>query len=414
MKSERSGFVKIEELMAKVSLEQVVAFYGVEMPEIRRVGEEVRMKCFLNCGRKGETGERALAIQVEHAAKIWRCFEAGCGKGGNLVSLCDYLKPGEHGGGKPRGERFKGILSDLQAILAGETRVKETDEPSEPGAVVAGKQADEAKKESRPGNVPLKDSPNERARALVNLDSKFIVDPAEMSPKTASYFRHRPFLTPEACRRWRVGYLPRDSGADHAGGTMRGRIVYPVLSTEGDVLTWFGRNPGFEEEHQAWTAGGKQGKEPEKYHFVKGFQRGLELFGQHRLAQEGIAEHLKETGLMVVEGPNDVIALDAFGVPAVALCAKESTTEQVERIARIAREIAGRAVSLMFGCDDEGELAARPTLVETAKRCPVRLAWSQDMYGGAFRGRKPQSLAKEEWERIRQFLGEGRREVVAT
>jgi hypothetical protein len=107
MSGERSGFVKIEEVMAQVSLEQVLAFYGIQMPEIRRIGDEVRMKCFLNCGRKGETGERALAIQVEHGAKIWRCFEAGCGKGGNLVSLCDFLKPGEHGGGKPRGKRFK-------------------------------------------------------------------------------------------------------------------------------------------------------------------------------------------------------------------------------------------------------------------------------------------------------------------
>ena len=43
----------------------------------------------------------------------------------------------------------------------------------------------------------------------MNLDAKFVVDPAAMNPKAASYFRHRPFLTEEACRRWRVGYLPR-------------------------------------------------------------------------------------------------------------------------------------------------------------------------------------------------------------
>ena len=28
----------------------------------------------------------------------------------------------------------------------------------------------------------------------MNLDEKFVVDPAAMSPKAASYFRHRPFL----------------------------------------------------------------------------------------------------------------------------------------------------------------------------------------------------------------------------
>ena len=70
----------------------------------------------------------------------------------------------------------------------------------------------------RRGNAPLSASENERARGLVNLDEKFVVDPASMSPKAASYFRHRPFLTPEACRKWRTGYLPRDAGGDRTGG----------------------------------------------------------------------------------------------------------------------------------------------------------------------------------------------------
>ena len=87
-------FVNVESLMQQVSLEQAVAFYRIELPEIHRIGEEIRMRCFLNCGRGEETGERALSIQPEHPAKIWRCHQAGCGKGGNLVSLCDLMKPG--------------------------------------------------------------------------------------------------------------------------------------------------------------------------------------------------------------------------------------------------------------------------------------------------------------------------------
>jgi len=101
------------------------------------------------------------------------------------------------------------------------------------------------------------------ARALVNLDDKFVVDAASMSPKAASYFRHRPYLTPEICRRWRVGYLPRDTGGDRAGGTMRGTIVYPLLSDDGQVLTWFGRDPEYEGKYHEWIVGGKQGNEPQ-------------------------------------------------------------------------------------------------------------------------------------------------------
>ena len=161
-----------------------------------------------------------------------------------------------------------------------------------------------------------------------------------MSPKAASYFRHRPFLTPERCRQWRVGYLPRDTGGDHAGGTMRGKIVYPMLSEDGEVLTWFGRDPEYEGKHHEWIVGGKQGKEPEKYHFVKGFERGLELFGQHRLREEDCRKRVAGMGLVVVQGPNDVIALDALGVPAVGLCATTITRSRWRRSRGSPRRVA--------------------------------------------------------------------------
>jgi len=44
---------------------------------------------------------------------------------------------------------------------------------------------------------------------------------------------------------------------------MRGKIVYPMLSETGEVLTWFGRDPEYEGKHQAWIASGKEGAEPE-------------------------------------------------------------------------------------------------------------------------------------------------------
>ena len=394
MAGEKPGFVNVDELMRQVTFEQAAAYYGVALPEIHRVGDEIRMRCFLNCGRSGETGQRALAIQAEHAAKIWRCFEAGCGRGGNLVSLCDLMKPGERANGKPRGERFKSIIRDLQAMVTGTPQETPAAAESPPPVQAAKRPA---------GNPPLAQSDNERARGLVTLDEKFVVDPAAMSPKAASYFRHRPFLTPEMCQRWRMGYLPRDAGGDHAGGTMRGKIVYPMLSESGEVLTWFGRDPEYEGKYHEWIVGGKQGKEPEKYHFVKGFQRGLELFGQQRFGDEAFHESARSTGLLVLAGPNDVMALDAFGIAAVGLCATSVTAEQAAKIGAFARETAGVA-TVLLDCTEEGELAARVVLIELAQHCPVRLAWSQVMHGGEFRGRNADSLTSKEWEGMHPFL----------
>ena len=134
------------------------------------------------------------------------------------------------------------------------------------------------------------------------------------------------------------------------------------------------------------SCGGKQGKEPEKYHFVKGFERGLELFGQHRLREEGVAEKARGVGLVVVKGPNDVIALDALGVPAVALCATAITREQVVKVGGVAREIGagyGDGDARLHG----GRHAGREGRGARNSRrfCAVRLAWSETMHGGASR-----------------------------
>ncbi len=119
MARQRHGYINVDELLPQVTLEQVAAYYAAPLPDLKRVGEEVRTRCFLLCGRRGETGDRALAIKVGDPVKRWRCHQYGCGKGGNLVSLCDLLKPGGNGEGRPRGERFKEIAADLRAMVEG-------------------------------------------------------------------------------------------------------------------------------------------------------------------------------------------------------------------------------------------------------------------------------------------------------
>jgi hypothetical protein len=260
-------------------------------------------------------------------------------------------------------------------------------------------------------NIPLKDSENERARALTELDRKFLVEVEGMSPKASAYVRRRAFLTPEVCRRWRMGYLPRDvGGEDKSGGTMRGKIVYGYLSEDGQVLTWFGRDPEWEEKHQKWETSGRSEREPEKFHFVKGFHRGLELFGQHALSAEGTTEKLRGLGLVVVEGPNDVIRLDTLGVPAVALCSNTITRQQAGKAARLARHVAGGVVTVFLDEDEQGENGMKQALAYLAQLVPVQLAWTSKMYGGRFRGRQPESLTLDEWQTIREYLRTGHAE----
>ena len=106
--------------MAQVSLEHAAAYYRIELPEIRRIGNEVRCAVLSTAAGKMKPGIGLWRFSRIIRRRSGCCHEAGCGRGGNLVSLCDLMKPGEHAQGKPRGERFKAILRDLQAMAAGE------------------------------------------------------------------------------------------------------------------------------------------------------------------------------------------------------------------------------------------------------------------------------------------------------
>ena len=397
MTPERTKFVNVDELMTGMTLEQVTRFYGVSLPELYRTGQETRMRCFLACGKVEETGDRVLAMQENDPAKKLKCHEYECGKGGNLVSLCDLLKPGRNAGGKPRGQLFKEIAVDLQAMAGG---LLCNDKSSIAPPVVAKSAEPEASKI----NVPLARSDNERARALTELDARFIRECAGVPPPASAYLRRRPYLSSEVMRSWRVGYLPRNTGGDQAGGTMRGKIVYAYHSGDGNLLTWFGRDPEFEEKHAKWELSDRSQKEPAKFHFVSGFHRGIELFGCDRLQRPEAAETLGKLGLVVVEGPNDVIRLSTLGVPAVALCSNAISREQAVKVADLAHEAAGGIVTVMLDCDPEGEKGMKQALGYLAQLVPVRLAWASTMHGGKFRGRQPESLSDQEWREIATFL----------
>lgn len=381
---------RLDELKQSVSYEQVARFYGSVLPEIRQSGAEVRTACFLNCGKTEPTGDRAIAINISTPDARWKCHQYGCTRKGDLVTLAHLLKPGFDGSDNPKGDRFKAILSDLEAIVGGPTLCAK--------GAAAPRLEDPVPSAELKANVLLRDSANEAARKLVDLDEKFIVETDAMSPKAASYFRKRPWLTPDVAKQWRMGYLPRDSGGDRSGGTMRGKIVYPLLDANGNVLTWFGRDPEFEVNHHKWLQSGRAGTEPIKTRFVKGFHRGLELFGQHRdwrtLRER---EVLNELGLIVVEGPNDVIRLDTLLHAAVGLCGNQITREQADKIATIAGTYTERTVTLLHDTDTEGESGAKQIVWELAQRgLQVQLGWSRSMFGGKYADRQPESLTDEE------------------
>ncbi|HUY33168.1 MAG TPA: hypothetical protein VMV69_10330 [Pirellulales bacterium] len=387
----------MDELARQVSTEQVLQHFGLAHEIAHRVGNEIRARCFLYCGKTEPTGDRVLAIKDEDV-KRWCCHKYDCPhkQGGNLVGLLDLLLPGQHHNARPRGERFKEVLATLRQI-AGD------------GGGVSAPVARPEKAVPAPAppitNAPLAESPNERARGLVTLHEKFVTDPGAMLPPAASYFRRRPYLRSDVAAAWRMGYLPRDSGGDKSGGTMRGKIVYQLRDEEGRVIGYCGRDPDFERLHAAWIGAGRQGDEPVKVRFPSSFHRGVVLYGEHRLREAAVREQVESLGtFLVTEGPNDSIRAGQLEAAAVSVLSNRITVEQADKVARWSGDLGNVPVTLLFDTDLEGETGMHQALYELAQRCPVKLAWSRSMFEGRFKDRQPESLSDAEWQMIRGHI----------
>ncbi len=141
---------------------------------------------------------------------------------------------------------------------------------------------------------------------------------------------------------------------------------------------------------------------------MKGFHRSIEVYGQHEWNVEAVQQQIRsEVGaLLLVEGPNDRIALKSLGVPAFAICSNRISAEQTARVAAKATEI-GVPVGILFDNDTEGARGAKQAVYELAQHCPVRVLWSPTLFDGKFRNRQPESLTSEEWTEIHAVLKRG-------
>ncbi len=164
------------------------------------------------------------------------CHAYQCGFRGNLLTLMHgWLTDTRPSGEKLKGDEFHRVKN----ILASDTAVPAKTDHVEPKA------ADDSALPSSTRNAPLAESDDAKIRELATLDEKFLVDVAHMPPAAASYVRRHPCLSPESMAKWRVGVLPMDGGGDKRGFSLRGNLIYPLLSEEGQVLAWIGRDPNY-------------------------------------------------------------------------------------------------------------------------------------------------------------------------
>ena len=389
-------YASVDDLQSQTTLQEAAAKCGV-LINVHGSGTQVRLDCPFGCPGD-HVSKRELSVDTSNPQKVFACHAYGCQVRGNLLTLMHgWLNGKLPPGGKLKGDDFKKVRD----VLVG-GRSNATLESVEATPTKAAE-----KKKVPPRNVPLAKSENEKARELVTLDEKFLRDVATMPPPATSYVRRHSSLTQESMAKWRCGVLTLDCGGDKRGWSLRGQIIYPVLSEDGQVLAWVARDPQFEAKNLAINALSPferaKEKPPAKYRFPADFHRGQELFGQQasRLSEPGYRESVSKCGIIVVEGFNDVIGLDTLGVPAVAIMSNAITEAQVFKVERWARQIANSRVSILFDADEAGDNGAKEALVKFAEwGLDVRNGWSRAMHGGKFAGRQPETLNAEEWRTV--------------
>lgn len=392
------GYIDVDELQAHTSLEEAAAKCGVTI-EVKGNGAEQRIDCPFACDGD-HSGRKEVAINIENAQKIFQCHAYACGFKGNMLTLMHAWATGRKPtGGKLKGEEFQRV----KKILAGKVS-------NSTGAVEQASKTADARVSSTPPlqqNIALIDSPDEKVRELHDINSKFVTDISVMNPAAAAYVRRHPCLTPESMKKWRCGYLPNDGGGDKRGWSLRGAIVYGVASETGKILCWVGRDVHHEEKERdvlRLTPAERTNRvAPAKHRFPKGFHRSVELYGQHasRLNEPNFRDFIRNHGLTVVEGFNDVINLDNLGIPALGVMSNRISGPQIEKIAQWAKQLANGRVNLMFDNDGPGAEGVKEALWQLAERkLDVRLAWSPSMHDGAFADKQPESITRDELERI--------------
>lgn len=404
MPDRKRRFTDVDQLMAQTPLDRVTAHYDLPSPNPQ--ASEYRLDCVFNTKCKDSDYGQLTVSQTEAAKRV---FCHSCRVRGNLLTLIHGLETGTApAGGRLRGEEFKAAVAKLRMISgdAVDSPVSQGDRNQSSVAAPTNSVPAIVQNESQTQqNTPLKRHEKEAARQLENLYEDLIVDPMEMSPEAASYFRSRPWLTEDVARAWNVGYLPRDGRS-----LLRGYVVYTHRSERDDVLSYSGRDVLYERKLRKWESDGQpSGKKPNKHRYVSGYHRGLELYGQSavRLEQEHVRKSLAKIGLIVVEGANDVIRLDTLGAAAVALGSNRATDEQIAKITRFARATANNQVTLLPDCDEEGETGFKELLWKLNEASiNTRLGWSRSMFNQRFNGKQPEDLLDADWLRSGNELAE--------
>src|SRR6267142_5717926 len=202
----KSSFVDFKAVKAAVTMEQVLAHYGLT-DKFKRSGDSLSGPCPIH------GGSNPTQFRISISKNIWNCFSE-CKHGGNVLDFIVRMEDVSiHAAAFKVVEWFR---LDLNAANSSSSQEEE-------------KEAEAPKKNGSSKDKPTSKKPTDTEKITPNKPLKFRLD--KLDPDHP-YLRERG-LTAETIKAFGIGFCEK--------GMMAGRIAIPISNPEGAVVAYAGR-----------------------------------------------------------------------------------------------------------------------------------------------------------------------------
>ena len=326
--TQKPPFVDFKALKAQVTIEQILARYGL-IERMKRSGDNLSGVCPIH------KGTNPTQFRVSLTKNCWNCF-GDCKAGGNAL---DFVARMENCGVREAAYKLadwfdlplnarEGASTGRLPRSVGAPGGTTPQEPA-PATTAAQETRQEEVKEASPTVIPVafNDAPAREPSAVGEPTNKPLGFTLRDLDGNHPYLAKR-HLEPATVAEFGLGLCN--------AGTMIGRIVIPIHNAQGELVAYVGRWPGT-----------PPGDIP-RYKLPKGFRKSAEVFNLHRAAKEPA-----DCPLVIVEGFFDALNLWQLGVRrVVALMGSNMSPAQEELIRR--HTVPSNRVLIMFDEDDAG------------------------------------------------------------
>lgn len=338
----KSSFVDFKAVKAAVTIEQVLAHYGLT-ERFKRSRDSLSGPCPIH------GGSNPTQFRISISKNIWNCFSE-CKRGGNILDFIARMEDVSiHAAALKAIEWFRLDLDSLNGS-SGEEEEHERDEPKS-NASSRGKPA---------SKIPAADM----EKITPNNPLKFRLD--KLDPEHL-YLRERG-LTSETIRVFGIGFCEK--------GMMAGRIAIPISNPEGAVVAYAGRFPGEPAEDTA------------KYKLPQGFRKSLEVFNIERAFKEP-----EDKPLVMVEGFFGCMNVHQHGHRKVVSLMGSTMSAAQEELIR--KHITPRSQVILALDEDEAGQAGREEIANRLVRyCFVKVQMFEKP------GTQPEDLSAEEVQKL--------------